>query len=162
MFHDATVALWLLPATLPLGVYVAWSDLARMKIPNKAVYGLVAAFAVLGLFALPFDVYVWRWTHLPVLLIIGMVLNAIGALGAGDAKFLAAAAPFVALADLANVFYILAFCMFAAYVVHRLAKHTPLHKLAPNWESWRSGKRFPMGFPLAMALNVYLAWPLLS
>ena len=68
-----------------------------MKIPNIAVMVLVAGFAVLGLFAFDFTQYLWQWSHLVVVLVIGFLLNMAGVLGAGDAKFAAAAAPFLLL-----------------------------------------------------------------
>ena len=153
----ATPALWLLIATAPICAWVAWSDLARLKIPNVAVLALVVVFAVLGLLAMSPAEWAWRWAHLAVILVVGMAMNAIGAMGAGDAKFLAAAAPFVALADLALVGFILAGSFLAAFVLHRVARATPLRRLAPGWASWQSGKRFPMGVPLGATLVIYLA-----
>ncbi len=100
MFLTDTQALWFLPFALPICLWVAWSDLKFMKIPNKAVLALVAVFAVVGFIALGWPDWGWRWLHLLVILIIGFALNIIGAIGAGDAKFAAAMAPFVALADL--------------------------------------------------------------
>lgn len=155
----ATQGLWLLAGALPIGIFVAWNDMARMKIPNMAVYALVVSFAVLGLIALPFDVWLFRWVHLLVVLAAGIVLNALGALGAGDAKFAAAAAPYIALADAGPLLYIFAGCLLSGYITHRIARHSPLRALVPDWESWTSGKRFPMGLPLAATLIVYLAWP---
>ncbi len=150
-------AIWFLPFLLPVIIYVAWSDMRAMKIPNLAVGTMVVIFAVIGLIALsPVD-YGWRWLHLVVVLGIGIVMNAMGLVGAGDAKFAAAAAPFVALGDVITLCYILAGCILAAYVSHRIVKNTALRKLAPDWQSWQTGRRFPMGFPLAGTLGVYLA-----
>jgi len=73
-------------AALPISIFVAYSDMSRMKIPNVAVVALIIA----------------------------------------------------------------------GYVTHRIAKNSPIRKLVPNWESWTSGNRFPMGFPLAMTLVFYL------
>ena len=155
-------AVWFLPAALPIGIFVAWNDMRAMKIPNIAVYALLISFAVLGLFALPFDEYLWRYVHLIVVLVIGIALNAIGALGAGDAKFAAAAAPFIALADLASLLYLFAGCLLSGYVIHRIVRASPLRRLVPDWESWKSGRRFPMGLPLAATLILYLAMPFLA
>ncbi len=156
MVLSAATALWLLPVAFPVCVYVAWSDMRSMKIPNRAVYALVAGFAVLGLLALPLDVYLWRWTHLVVVLLIGMVLNAGGIIGAGDAKFAAAAAPYIAYGDIRLVLMLMGACVVAGYIVHRLAKHSPARRLAPDWISWDSGNRFPMGMPLGATLVLYL------
>jgi len=143
-------------AALPISIFVAYSDMSRMKIPNVAVVALIASYAVLGLIALPFEQYLWHWTHFVVILILGFIGNAFGLFGAGDAKFAAAAAPMFGLADLSNVLFLLAACSIAGYVTHRIAKNSPIRKLVPNWESWTSGNRFPMGFPLAMTLVFYL------
>ena len=127
-----------------------------MKIPNLANYALVLGFAVLGLIALPFEQYLWQWLNLIIVLVIGIILNAAGLVGAGDAKFTAAAAPMIMKDDLPLLIPVFAACLLAGYVTHRIAKHTPLRKLAPEWESWQTGKRFPMGFPLGMTLIFYL------
>ena len=157
----AVAAAWFLIAAAPIGFFVAFSDLARMKIPNFAVYALVLSYAVLGLIALPFEVYLLNWLHLVVVLIAGFLLNMAGAMGAGDAKFMAAAAPMIAFSDLRLVMLIFVAALFAGYTTHRIAKHSPLRRAVPNWESWMSGKRFPMGFPLAMTLVGYLIWVIL-
>ncbi len=151
-----TAALWLLPAALPISVFCALNDMRAMKIPNIAVAALVLGFAVLGIFAFGFPQYLWQWTHLAVVLAIGFVLNIAGVMGAGDAKFAAAAAPFIALGDLTLVMWLFAACIFAGFVTHRIAKHSPLRNLVPDWESWDSGRRFPMGLPLGMTLVFYL------
>ena len=49
MVLDWTAAAWFLPFVLPITVWVAWSDMRHMKIPNYAVIALFAAFVVLGL-----------------------------------------------------------------------------------------------------------------
>lgn len=153
----AATAAWLLPAAIPISIYVAWSDMQCMKIPNRAVYALVAGFALLGLLALPPGDWLWRWTHLLVALAVGIALNAARAIGAGDAKFAAAAAPYVAPGDVTLVFWLFSACAVAGYVTHRIAKHSPARRLVPDWASWSSGNRFPMGLPLGATLILYLA-----
>lgn len=130
----------------------------RMKIPNVAVYTLAISYAVLGLLALPFTDYLWGWSHLVVVLVFGILFNAAGAIGAGDAKFMAAAAPMIALEDLRLVIVLFAACLLAGYATHRLARISPIRKMTPEWESWTTGKRFPMGFPLSMTLLFYLLY----
>lgn len=152
----AYAAFWFLPAVIPIAIYVSWSDMSTMKIPNKAVMALVIAYAVLGLFALPFQTYLWQWTHLVVALVAGIVLNAARVMGAGDAKFIAGAAPMLGLGDLRLIVLLFASCLLAGFAVHRIAKYTGLRKFVPTWQSWDSGKRFPMGFPLSMTLLFYL------
>jgi len=156
MEMTANAAAWLLIAALPISVFVAWNDMRAMKIPNVAVGALVLAFSVLGLIAFPFPTYLWQWTHLVVVLVIGFVLNAAGVLGAGDAKFAAAAAPFVLLGDLVVLAWVFIACVITGFITHRIAMHSPLRRLVPEWESWTAGRRFPMGLPLGMTLVFYL------
>ena len=156
MGTSAHAAAWFLPAVVPICLFVAWHDLRKMKILNKANLALLIAYAVLGLIALPFGDYLWRYVHLVVALIVGIVLNAGRILGAGDAKFIAAAAPFVALSDLGLVAILLAACLLIGLGLHRLAAKTPIRRLAPDWKSWTERERFPMGFPLGVTLILYL------
>lgn len=151
-----TEALWFLPFVLPICIWVAMSDLRSMKIRNKAVLALAGIFVVIGLIALPFPEYPWRLATMVVVLLIGIVLNAGGLVGAGDAKFVAAAAPFVDPGDTIVLGMIFAANLLAAFTAHRIAKHTPLRNLAPDWESWSRGKKFPMGFSLGSTLALYL------
>lgn len=137
-------------------IWVAYSDMSRMKIPNKAVLALFATFVVLGLFVLPWDVFLWRLVHLLIVLAVGIIMNAAGMVGAGDAKFAAAAAPFIALGDLRLLLALFAANLLAAYVTHRLVRHTPMRRMAPDWESWHRGWDFPMGLSLGATLAIYL------
>lgn len=156
MAIDATHALWFLPFVLPICLYVAFTDMAQMRITNQAVILLALVFLVLGIFLFPLQEYLWRIGALLAVLIVGMILNAAGAFGAGDAKFIAAAAPFIALGDLRLVIALFMATLLAAAVAHRGAKHTPLRRLAPHWESWEKGRKFPMGLALGPALAIYL------
>lgn len=153
---SASTALWFLPFVLPIALWVAWSDLATMKIPNKAVLALLAVFVVIGLIALPFDEYLWRYAHFAVVIVITFLLSTFGLIGAGDAKFVAAMAPFIALPDAYPFLILLAVVIIAAFIVHRFAKRTSaLRNRVPQWESWER-REFPMGFALAPALVIYL------
>ena len=149
-------ALLFLPFALPICIYVAFSDMRDMRIPNQMVMALFVVFAVVGVFALPFDVYLWRYVHLVVVLVAGIALNAGGVMGAGDAKFAAAAAPFIHLGDVRFLVALFAANLLAAFVTHRLGKHTGLRKIAPHWASWTNAK-FPMGLALGGTLALYLA-----
>ncbi|WP_108838227.1 prepilin peptidase [Tateyamaria sp. Alg231-49] len=157
MSLPALVAWWVLPFVLPLCLYVAYTDLSRMKITNPTVIAIASVFVVLGPFLYPFDAYLCQLAQLAIVLLVGIVLNAAGVMGAGDAKFLAAAAPYVALPDLRLLMALFAAVLLAAYAVHRIAKVTPLHKMAPTWDSWHTtGRKFPMGFALGPTLALYL------
>lgn len=91
------------------------------------------------------------------MLLLGIAVNAAGLVGAGDAKFAAAAAPFIHPGDLVFLLMLLAATLLAAFAAHRLAKHSPLRRMAPGWKSWDSGSDFPMGLALGGVLLLYLA-----
>jgi len=156
MALSTLLALWFLPFVLPICLYVAYTDLAEMRITNPAVSLLTLVFVVIGFFLLPFNDYLWRLLALVIVLVVGIVLNAAGAMGAGDAKFAAAAAPYIALGDLRLLVALFMATLLAAALAHRIAKHTPLRKLAPHWVSWKDDKRFPMGLALGPTLAIYL------
>jgi prepilin peptidase CpaA len=152
----ASTALWFAPFAVPIGIWVAWNDMAFMKIPNKAVVALFAVFVVVGLLALPLDSYVWRYAQLAGVLALGFVLNIARAVGAGDAKFAAAMAPFVDPGDVRVVLVLFAAVLLAAFVTHRAARSVPAVRTAfPAWESW-SRKDFPMGLALGGTLIFYV------
>lgn len=152
----AYAALWFLPFVLPLCFYTAYTDMAMMRITNPTVITLAAVFVVIGPIALPFETYLWHLLAMMIALVIGFVLNLAGAMGAGDAKFIAAATPFVALGDLRFVLALFMAVLLAAAVTHRAAKYTAVRNFAPHWTSWDQGKKFPMGLALGTALAFYL------
>lgn len=142
---------------MPIALWVAWSDMAFMKIPNRAVIALVLVYALVGPLALPAEAYLWQWVHLPVVLAVGFALNMARLIGAGDAKFAAAAAPFVAAGDGTAMLYLLATVTAVALACHRAVRATPrLRAPVGHWESWHR-RDFPMGLALAGALVIYLA-----
>jgi prepilin peptidase CpaA len=156
MSISASAALWFAPFVLPICLYIMFTDMRGMKIPNHAVMALTGVFVLVGLVALPLDVYFTRYLHLIVVLVAGFALNAGGAMGAGDAKFMAAAAPLIHLGDVRFLMVLFAANLLAAFIAHRLAKHSALRRLAPDWESWQAGKKFPMGLALGGTLAIYL------
>ncbi|MBO9451568.1 prepilin peptidase [Tropicibacter sp. R16_0] len=172
MALTAYAAWWFLPFVLPICCYVALTDLREMRITNKAVMALFFVFVIVGPFALPLTdpwqvgfigpfavelpLYVWQFLQLIVVLLLGMVLNMIGAVGAGDAKFAAAAAPFIAAGDIRVLVALFAANLLAAWTTHKIAKFTALRRLAPNWQSWTMGLEFPMGLSLGGTLGLYL------
>lgn len=147
-----------LPFVLPIALWVAWSDVARMKIPNQAVIALALVFLVVGPFVLPLSDWGWRWLHLAVVLALGFLANLGGLMGAGDAKFMAAAAPFIALADAGPLMIAFAMLLLGAFAAHRGLRAVPAFRRAvPHWESWTNPK-FPLGLALGPALAAYLGF----
>ncbi len=157
--------LLLIPA-LPIGIWVAWSDMKSMKIPNKAVLALLAGFVLAGLALvllqlLPPMAFLWALALGAFVLVAGFLGNAAGLFGAGDAKFAAAMAPFFVGADLRFVLGLFAACLLAAFASHRLAGRIPAFRMATaDWQSW-THKDFPMGLALSGTLIFYLLAALL-
>lgn len=162
MGTPSDVAFWLLVGALPVCLWASYVDLSRMKIPNRSVLALAGVFVLLGLLLVALTdwtlgEWAWRLVNLVVVLLVGMLLNAVNLLGAGDAKFAAAAAPFVAFSDLGTLLTLIFLSLLGCWILHRIAKHSVGRRLAPDWESWSSGQRFPMGVALATTLVAYLA-----
>lgn len=149
-------ALTLLPFVAAIGIWVSWSDMRFMKIPNKAVLALLAIWLIGGPFVVPFQVYLWAWALAAVVLVAGFVANAAGLVGAGDAKFAAAMAPFFINAPVAMVLVLFASCLLGAFAAHRLARMVPAIRGATiEWASW-THKDFPMGLALSGTLIFYI------
>jgi prepilin peptidase CpaA len=161
-----STALILSVGAFPIGIWVAWSDMKFMKIPNKSVIALAGVWAILGLVAVaatPLTLMSWAigWGLGMAVLALGFVGNAAGLFGAGDAKFAAAMAPFFVGADLRLVLGLFSACLLAAFTAHRLGRMIPaLRRVAPDWASWTNAK-FPMGLALSGTLIFYLLAPLL-
>ena len=136
-------ALVFLLAALPIGVWVAWSDMKSMKIPNKAVMALGIAFLVLALAlvvagVLPFKAFLWALALGGIVLVAGFV--------GGDLRF---------------ILGLYAACLLGAFASHRLMGRIPaFRRLTADWESW-THKDFPMGLALAGTLIFYLLAALL-
>ena len=156
MAQSATAALWFLVFATPIAAWVVWSDLSRMRIPNMAVIALIAVYAVIGPLVLPLDVWGWSWLNFAVVLVVGFVLSLSGGFGAGDAKFAAAMAPFVALGDLRLFLALLGAVTLASFIVHRAFRMIPAIRGATSeWASWQR-REFPMGLALGPSLIFYL------
>jgi prepilin peptidase CpaA len=158
---SAWTAMWLLPAAALIGMWVAWSDMKFMKIPNKAVLAMAGAYLVLGPVALPLDHYLWGWVLGGIVLVIGFLASTAGLIGAGDAKFAAAMAPFFVGGDARFIFALFAACLLGAFAAHRGLGMVPQFRSATaDWKSWQV-RDFPMGLALAGTVNFYFVVALL-
>ena len=149
-------ALALLPFAIAIGIWVAWSDMKFMKIPNKSVMAMAAVWLVVGVIAVPFPLWLWGWVLGAAVLAVGFIANAAGLIGAGDAKFAAAMAPVFIQADLGLALPLFAACILGAFVAHRAARMVPaIRSATTDWASW-THKDFPMGLALSGSLIFYL------
>lgn len=160
-FPSLWTALWFLPFVLAIGIWVAWSDMKFMRIPNTSVLALAGVYLVLGPVALPLHDYLWGIALGGIVLAAGFVASSVRMIGAGDAKFAAAMAPFFTGSSPAMVFTLFAGCLLAAFAAHRLLRALPAFRTAtPDWASWTNVK-FPMGLALAGTLIFYFVLALL-
>lgn len=158
MIETANADLFFFIAIIPISLIVAYNDLKYMKIRNWSVIALIALFVVIGPLLLPFEEFAWRWAGLAVALVVGFGLNAIKMMGAGDAKFMAAAALFIAPEDALRVIVLLALMGPVALLFHRLAGSLFARKAFPDWESWQRKREFPWGLPLTATLLIYTGY----
>jgi prepilin peptidase CpaA len=153
-------ALVFAPFILAICVWVAWSDMATMKIPNKAVMALGLVWLVIGggmviVQMMGWRMWGWGFALAGMTMAVGFIANAAGLVGAGDAKFGAVMAPFFVGADPRLVMALMAACLLGAFTAHRLARLIgPFRATVPGWASW-SNKKFPMGLTLAGMLVFY-------
>lgn len=162
MTLTSSEALWFLPFATPIVLWAAYTDLKYMKILNVTAGALALVFLIVGLIALPFDTYLWRLLHLVVVLVIGFILNLVRLIGGGDAKLMAAIAPFVALPDALRFVFMLAGILIVAFILHRIGSRIGfVRRATPDWKSW-DHLAFPMGTALAGALITYLTTAIIS
>lgn len=157
MLASLWTALWFLPVITAIGIWVAWSDMKFMRIPNKAVMAMLLAYLVFGPIALPFQTWLWGWALGAAVLAVGFVSTAAGLMGGGDAKYAAGMAPFLIGADWRVVLALFAACLLAAFTAHRLMGLIPAFRRATgDWESWQRND-FPMGLALAGTIIFYFS-----
>jgi len=158
MGMTAQAAYWFLPAIVPLALFISWNDMREMKITNASVIAVMIAYAVLGPFAFGWGMYFWQWLYFPIALVVCMALWALRFMGGGDAKLIAAIAPFFVAADFEVILRIFAASLLGGLVVHTLFRLTPLKRPVAEWKSWNAGWYFPKGLPLSMTLLLYLVF----
>lgn len=147
----------LLLIALPFCIWAALSDLRHMKIYNKTNLGLFLTFAVVGLLIFPPDLYALRMGQAALMLAVGFSLSAMGYMGGGDSKFIAAMAPFIALQDATMFLMLLALMSLLTVGLHRgIGAIGPLKPYLTGWKSFQVGGKFPYGVTLAAALTTYL------
>jgi prepilin peptidase CpaA len=160
----STGALILLVPVLPIALWVAGSDMKRMKIPNTAVLALAAVWPLLGWLAVAtWTAWFWGFALMAIVLVAGYLLYLTGTFGAGDAKYAAAMAPVFVGADIVWLLLLIAACLIGALIAHRIMRRIPaVRRMTPDWKSWTERRYFPLGFALSGIVVFYLVaaiWP---
>lgn len=86
--------------TVMLLIAAAVSDVTRYRIPNSVVYAIVAAFAVGAIFNVTWPAILWPVLAAVAMFLLGAGLFALGLVGGGDVKLIAAMALWTSFADL--------------------------------------------------------------
>ena len=149
----AAVAVWPVAA---IALWAAVVDFLWMRIPNGVHVALLAVFAVLVLPGLPWLEVVARLGVAMALFAVGFGLYAVNLLGAGDVKYLAAAAPLVPADPAVLLVWLLLVTMAGLPVLalHRLAGLVPAARRFP---SFAEAGYFPYGPAISVGL-VAILW----
>ena len=152
---DPASFLWFLVFTVPIAIWVSWSDMSRMKIPNNAVMALAGVWVIAGFALQPLNIWLWGFALMVLVLVVGFLLTTFVGIGAGDSKYAAAMAPFFTGSDIRTVMALFAACILGAFACHRIARAIPaVRRATPDWASWTHPK-FPMGLALSGLLILY-------
>ncbi|MEL6264273.1 MAG: prepilin peptidase [Pseudomonadota bacterium] len=97
MIMEPTALAIAMAGLVPLLVYVMWSDMKTMRIPNMASLLIFLVFIPTGLMGLPIEVFGWRLLHTAIAFAIafGLFQIAGGRVGGGDLKLVIALTPYV-------------------------------------------------------------------
>ena len=148
---------YLLLSAVPISIWVVWSDMKFMRIPNAACLALFGSFLLLGFLIFDLDEYGIRVAQGVVILVAGFFATSIGLVGGGDSKFAAALAPFVALQDVFPFIFIVGIISIISMGAHKVIGITPgVKNLIKDWDSWNVHGMFPFGITLAGSLLTYL------
>ena len=108
-------------------IMAALSDLVSLKIPNSLSIILVATFGPLAYLAgLPLEAVLTSFAAGAAILMLGFMLFAMGTLGGGDAKLMAAASVWIGSASLPT------FCLYVALIGGILAASILVFRRLPN------------------------------
>lgn len=149
----AALAVWPVAA---IALWAAAVDFFWMRIPNGVHIALIAVFVVLVLPGLPWTEIATRLGVAVALFGVGFGLYAVNLLGAGDVKYLAAAAPLVPADPAVIVVWLLvvAIAGLPVLALHRLAGLIPAARRFP---SFAEAGYFPYGPAISVGL-VAILW----
>lgn len=153
-----TLGLIFLIVTFPVVLYITFSDLKFLRIPNVANLALLAIFVVIAPFFLEWGDYGIRIGQGVIVLIIGFILTSIGLLGGGDSKLFAVMAPYIAYQDITTFLFLSFGLTIIAIIIDKVVRRIPrFMESLKDWRSFQDKQKLPYGFPLSISLSIYLA-----
>lgn len=157
MWGDTTVAIGLLILCSPICLHVALTDLRSMEIENYDVLAILGIFVFVVPFLIPLGEWAYRLAWVAPVLTGVFALTLLGAMGAGDAKFIAAMTPYAAGPEAPGLVLVVAVMTLVLIPLHRIFRAVPaLRPGVSHWASWEH-HGFPMGLVLGPSLLVFLA-----
>ncbi|MEM7241037.1 MAG: prepilin peptidase [Pseudomonadota bacterium] len=151
--------------TLPILFYIVFTDLRYMRIFNWTNIALFVLFFIPAFFFFDIQTIAWQLGIAAIVLVIGYLLNLIGLIGGGDAKFLPAATPYIMLSEFnetMQLLFIFVITSFSVLIGHRALLLIPgFRNMVAEWVSWNKPKfggrsAVPYGLILAGTLSGYL------
>ena len=144
-------------AMTPLMVYVMWSDLKSLRIPNWTVLAVLGVYLVTGLWGLPLEVFLWRLGYAAAFLVVGFAIYALagGKVGAGDMKLIAVLIPFVSASDVLFVLFLYGVVTLVGLMIHRLIR-ARLRGRKTGWLALDQAIYYPVGLVLGVTTLIYL------
>ncbi|QIK40045.1 A24 family peptidase [Pontivivens nitratireducens] len=152
-----TIALIHLCAVAIPALIAVWTDFSAMRIPNRISIAMLAIFVIVVPLTVPLSEIPMRLLAGGIVFAIGLVLYALGQMGAGDVKFAAAVFLFVDPADMTFFMRILGIMALTGLLTHRMVGRIPaMRAMAPDWASWSAKGVFSYGVALSVSLIFYL------
>ena len=146
-----------LVAMTPLMIYVMWSDLKSLRIPNWAVLAVLGVYVVTGLWGLPLETFLWRLGYAAAFLVVGFTIFALagGKVGAGDMKLIAVLIPFVSASDVLFVLFVYTVVTLVGLAIHRFVR-VRLRGRKTGWLAIDQAIYYPVGLVLGLTTLIYL------
>ncbi len=142
----------LLPAAVLL--YIIYSDLHDLRIPNWSVGLLAALFMVTQAPFLWGEPLIWRLAIALAVFIVCFVLFGFNLLGGGDVKLLPVVLLFVPVERLAWYLLALSVCVIATLTLIRIARSVRASE-GGNWRGLSDHARYPLGPAIAISALIY-------
>lgn len=145
----AALGIW---ACLPVLLYIIYTDLSDLRIPNAAVMVLMIIFAATQLPVLPLQELMMRVFAATAIFGLCLIVFALHLLGGGDVKLLPAVVLFVPSTEWAQFVLALSVSVILTLTILRWLRG---FSSGGKWKSVNQTSRYPLGPAIALAGLVY-------
>ena len=133
-------------------LYVIYTDLSDLRIPNVVVMALLAVFAATQAPFLPLPELAWRTGAAAVVFALGVAVFVLHLLGGGDVKLLPVVVLFIPSGQWAQFMLALSVAVILSLSCLRLLRRTGVGR---QWRSLNQTARYPLGPAIALAALIY-------